>query len=117
MDIQTLMQLDYVLMLATVLIYAMVFSWLFHVARLLYGGRYTNALPFFVAGVGIMLVRSVFMLVIEYYFVSLHYSDVIDLASQGMQIVAGCFLIFASYQVYLIHFATTGFFGVGGSKQ
>lgn len=80
------------------------------VVKKLYGGRFTNALPYLLMGIALLFGMEVLCLFGDIYQIlgeSLFFTHGI----QMLQLVAGVFFISALYQIYQARFATQGFIG------
>lgn len=107
------------LIVAIVFIVAMVMG--FRLLKKLYGGRFTNALPYLLVGISLLL-GMVILDQVDMIYPALN-SDLSDAYAHGLQLfqlVSTIFFIKALYEIYQARFVTEGFVGFeekrGGKK-
>jgi hypothetical protein len=82
----------------------------FRIVKKLYGGRFTNALPYLLMAIALLFGMEVLCLFGDIY-QPLGESLFFAHGIQMLQLVAGVFFITALYQIYQSRFATAGFIG------
>lgn len=108
----TIAGIDTCLMMSSILVIILGITLIigFRVVKKLYGGRFTNALPYLLMAIALLFGMEVLCLFGDIYGAigeSLFFAHGI----QMLQLVAGVFFISALYQIYQSRFATAGFIG------
>ena len=85
----------------------------FKLVKKLYGGRFTNALPYLLMAISMLFGMDVLCLFGDFYSV-VGETPIFAHGIQMLQLLAGVFFISALYQIYQTRFATAGF--MGGEK-
>ncbi|MBS3068124.1 hypothetical protein J4450_05450 [Candidatus Micrarchaeota archaeon] len=75
----------------------------------LYGGKFTSALPYLLAAIFLIFFVNILNIFIFFWFPTTATTQVLKASIQIIVIIAGVMLLMASYKIYLLKYATTGF--------
>jgi hypothetical protein len=102
--------------IVALIVYVLVGIKSFVMVKKLYGGVYSNALPYFVLGIFSML-GLIILDQVDIVFAVLNTSDVWAHSVQALQLVSGLFFIKALYEVYKVRYAISGFIDMKEAKS
>lgn len=78
-------------------------------AKRLYGGKFTSALPYLLSAIFLIFLRGIFDIFIYFWFPTTPTTQVLKTSIQIFTIIAGMLLVSAAYKFYLLRYATAGF--------
>lgn len=105
--------LVHILDITIIVVFAIAAVMAFRLSKKLYGGRFTNALPYLMIAIVLLLAMPVLHWI--GHLLDLGHSMDFMFGMQSLQILAGIFFIWALYNIYQTRFATEGF-NWGGKK-
>lgn len=90
--------------------YAVVLMFGITITKTLYGGKFSSALPYLVGALFLVFLASIFHIFIFFWVPMTSSIHIINSTIELFTLLAGILLLSASYKLYLLKYATSGFF-------